>query len=252
MSQHWNATLYDNAHDFVAKFGEGIFSWLQPQKGEHILDLGCGTGDLTPKIQAAGATVVGVDSSIDMIKAAKKKFPKIDFQQADARNLPFSASFDAIFSNAVLHWIPEKEAVVTNMYQSLKKGGRIVLEFGGKDNNQQIWDVLKMVLQKRGYPENAKIDFFYFPAIGEYATLLEKQGFRVTRAAHFDRPTPLKGNNGIKDWLLMFGDNFFPNIPAAEKGVILEEIQAALKATHFINEQWVADYKRIRVMAIKE
>lgn len=251
MSQHWNAKLYDNSHDFVAKFGEGIFSWLQPKEGENILDLGCGTGDLTPKIQAVGATVIGVDSSMEMIQAAQAKFPEIDFQQADARNLPFSASFDAIFSNAVLHWIPEKEKVITSMYESLKKGGRIVLEFGGKDNNQQIWEVLKMVLQKRGYPENANISFFYFPSIGEYAPLLEKQGFRVVRAEHFDRPTPLKGANGIKDWLLMFGDNFFPNIPRTEKEIILEEIQSTLKPTHFIDGQWIADYKRIRVMAIK-
>lgn len=252
MSQHWNAKLYDNSHDFVAKFGEGIFSWLQAQKGENILDLGCGTGDLTPKIQAAGAKVIGVDNSLEMIQAAQAKFSEIDFQQADARNLPFSSSFDAIFSNAVLHWIPEKEKVITSMYQSLKKGGRIVLEFGGKDNIQQMWNALKMVLEKRGYSENANIYFWYFPSIGAYTTLLEKQGFRVVRAEHFDRPTPLKGANGIKDWFLMFTDNFFSNISATEKEIILEEIQSTLKPTHFINGQWVADYKRIRVMAIKE
>jgi len=251
MSQHWNASLYDNSHDFVAKFGEGIFSWLQPLKGESILDLGCGTGDLTPKIQAAGATVIGVDSSIEMIQAAQAKFPKINFQQADARNLPFSASFDAIFSNAVLHWIPEKETVINSMYQSLKKGGRIVLEFGGKDNIQQMWNSLKIVLQKRGYSENANISFWYFPSIGAYTTLLEKQGFRVVRAEHFDRPTPLKGSNGLKDWFLMFTDNFFSNIPLSEKEVILEEVETTLKATNFIDGTWYADYKRIRVMAIK-
>lgn len=251
MSQHWNATLYDSSHDFVAKFGEGIFSWLQPQSGEHILDLGCGTGDLAPKIQACGVKVLGVDSSAEMIATAKAKFPTIDFQQADARDLPFSSQFDAIFSNAVLHWVPEKEKAIASMYRSLKKGGRIVLEFGGKDNIQQIWTALKMVLQKRGYAENANISFWYFPSIGAYATLLEEQGFSVVRAEHFARPTLLKGENGLKDWLLMFTDNFFAGIAAGEKADILEEIATALKPTHFVDGQWVADYKRIRVMAVK-
>ena len=251
MTQHWNATLYDASHDFVAKFGEGIFSWLQPQPGENILDLGCGTGDLTPKIQAGGAKVLGVDSSMEMVVAAKAKFPTIPFQQADARNLPFSNQFDAIFSNAVLHWVPEKEKAIASMYQSLKKGGRMVVEFGGKDNIQQIWTALKMVLEKRGYAQNANISFWYFPSIGEYTTLLENQGFRVVRAEHFDRPTPLKGENGLKDWLLMFTDNFFAGITASEKVDILEDIETALKPTHFVNGQWVADYKRIRVMAVK-
>lgn len=251
MTQHWNATLYDNSHDFVAKFGVGIFSWLQPKVGEHILDLGCGTGDLTPKIAATGAKVLGVDSSAEMVVAAKAKFPTISFQQADARNLPFSNQFDVIFSNAVLHWIPEKEKAIASMYQSLKKGGRIVVEFGGKANIQQIWTALKVALQKRGYAQNANISFWYYPSIGEYATLLENEGFRVVRAEHFDRPTPLKGENGLKDWLLMFCDNFFTGISAIEKEVILDEIETALKPTLFVDGQWVADYKRIRVMAVK-
>ena len=252
MSQFWKAALYDNSHDFVAKFGEGILSWLEPKAGETILDLGCGTGDLTPQIAESGATVLGVDSSAEMIQAAKEKFPTITFQQADARSLPFSNSFDAIFSNAVLHWVPEKEKAIESMYQSLKKGGRIVVEFGGKDNIQQMWTALKKNLQKRGYTQNANISFWYFPSIGEYATLLEKQGFRVMQAEHFDRSTPLKGANGMKDWFLMFTDNFFTGISEKEKAAILEETQADLRPTHFMEGNWFADYKRIRILAIKE
>jgi len=252
MSQFWKTKLYDNSHDFVAKFGEGIFSWLQPKKGEDILDLGCGTGDLTKKIQEAGAKVIGIDSSAEMIAAAKVKFPSIPFHQEDAKHLPFVEAFDAIFSNAVLHWVPEKEKAISSMYNSLKKGGRMVVEFGGKDNIQQMWNALKNSLQKHGYTQNASIAFWFFPSIGEYSSLLEKQGFRVVQAAHFDRPTPLKGDDGMKDWFLMFADNFFPNIPLAIKNEILEETQAALKATHFKNGAWSADYKRIRVIAVKE
>lgn len=252
MSQFWNSQLYDNSHDFVSKFGEGIFSWLQPQAGENILDLGCGTGDLTKKIKDAGATVIGLDSSPEMIATAKVKFPNINFQVGDARQLPFEESFDAIFSNAVLHWIPEKEKAISSMYQSLKKGGRMVVEFGGKDNIQQMWNALTDNLRKYGYVKNATISYWYFPSIASYSSLLEKQGFRVIQAAHFDRPTPLKGANGMKDWFLMFSENFFPNVPLTVKNEILEATQEELSLSHFKDGVWYADYKRIRIIAVKE
>ncbi len=148
--------------------------------------------------------------------------------------------------------MPEKEKAIASIYQALKKGGRMVVEFGGKDNIQQIWTALKKELEQRGCSENANIAFWYFPSIGEYATLLEKQGFSVIKAAHFDRPTPLKGEDGLKNWFLMFTQNFFSGISASEKEDILAAVQASLKATHFADGQWVADYKRIRIMAIKK
>src|ERR1044072_2436668 len=100
----WNSSLYDKSHDFVSKYGEGILSYLNPKSTETILDLGCGTGDLTKQIFIAAAHVIGVDSSADMIAKAKSKFPEIEFYQMDARKLKFDILFDAIFSNAVLHW----------------------------------------------------------------------------------------------------------------------------------------------------
>jgi trans-aconitate methyltransferase len=248
----WNTTLYDKSHDFVSKYGEGILSYLNPKSGETILDLGCGTGDLTKEIFLKGARVIGTDSSADMITKAKSKFPEIEFYQMDARSLKLGLQFDAIFSNAVLHWIPEKEIVIGKMYTHLRDNGRIVLEFGGKGNNQQMLKALRDVFVKRGYADNAKIDFWYYPSIGEYATELEKQNFRVLHAEHFDRITPLKGNQGIKDWFLMFGDYFFVDISNEEKDDILNEVQDKLKATHFIDGVWNADYKRIRIVAVKE
>lgn len=252
MSQFWNTQLYDGQHDFVAQFGTGIYEWLSPQKGEQILDVGCGTGDLTKKIQEDGANVIGVDSSLEMVNAAKAKFSAINFQQADARDLPFHNAFDAVFSNAVLHWIPEKEKAIASIHQALKKGGRMVVEFGGKGNIQQMWTALKKELVQRGHTPNANIAFWYFPSIGEYSTLLEKQGFRVLRASHFDRPTSLKGADGMKDWFLMFAENFFSGISASEKADILTAVQTSLRETHFVNGGWMADYKRIRIMAVKE
>ncbi len=248
----WNSALYDQSHDFVSKYGEGILSYLNPKPGETILDLGCGTGDLTNEIFLAGAKVIGVDSSAEMIESAKSKFPSIEFYQMDARELKFDIQFDAIFSNAVLHWIPEKEKVIQSMYSHVNKNGRIVLEFGGKGNNQQMLKALRDVFKNRGYSENAKIDFWYYPSIGEYATELERKNFRVIHAEHFDRITPLKSNQGIKDWFLMFGDNFFVDISSPIKEDILNEVQDKLKETHLVNGVWNADYKRIRIVALKQ
>ena len=247
----WNASLYDGSHKFVSQYGQGILSYLDPKPAERILDLGCGTGDLTKEIFFSGAGVIGVDSSAEMITTAKSKFPEIAFHQMDARELKFDVRFDAIFSNAVLHWIPEKEEVIKNMFSILKENGRIVLEFGGKGNNQGMLDALKEVFKKRGYPHNAQIDPWYFPSIGEYATELEKQNFRVLKAEHFDRNTPLDGKDGIRNWFLMFGDNLFVNILPEERETILNEVQDKLAATHFANGVWNADYKRIRIVAVK-
>jgi trans-aconitate methyltransferase len=247
----WNAAFYDQSHSFVSQYGKGILSYLNPGQGEIILDLGCGTGDLTNEIFLSQANVIGVDSSHEMIMTAKSKFPEIEFYQMDARHLKFDFQFDAIFSNAVLHWIPEKEMVIKGMYSVLKENGRIVLEFGGKGNNQQMLATLREAFVKRGYYDNAAMDFWYFPSVGEYAAELEKQNFRVVHAEHFDRITPLKSNEGIKDWFLMFGDNFFAGIPLAEKEHILDEVQDKLRATHFVDGIWNADYRRIRIVAIK-
>jgi trans-aconitate methyltransferase len=247
----WNSTLYDNSHDFVSKHGKGILSYLNPKPTETILDLGCGTGDLTGEIFLTSAKVIGIDSSSDMIAKAKSKFPKIEFHQMDVRELKLKTRFDAIFSNAVLHWIPETEMVIEKMYSHLNDNGRIVLEFGGKGNNQQMLKALKDVFIKRGYVNNAKINCWYYPSIGEYSTELEKQNFRVVHAEHFDRITPLKGDQGIKDWFLMFGEYLFTGISDTERDDILNEVQDNLKATHFIDGGWNADYKRIRIVAVK-
>ena len=248
----WNSVLYDKSHDFVSKYGHGILSYLNPKPEETILDLGCGTGDLTNEIFLSGAKVIGVDSSAEMIESARNKFAHIEFLQMDARALKFEILFDAIFSNAVLHWIPEKEKVIEKMHLHLKSNGRIVLEFGGKGNNQQLIAALRKVLKERGYHNNSKTDFWYFPSIGEYSTELEKMNFRVVHAEHFDRMTPLKSNQGIKDWFLMFGDYFFVGISADIKEDILNEVQESLKETHLVDGVWYADYKRIRIVAIKQ
>lgn len=249
----WNTSLYDKKHDFVFKYGEYLVQMLTPQEGERILDIGCGTGYLTNLIAASGAFVTGMDNSIDMIAKARNEYPHLPFRLASVTDFDFNESFDALFSNAVLHWVTEKEQAIKCMYDNLKPGGRLVLEMGGKGNVEKITGALKQALLKHGYKQQAGREIWYFPSVSEYTGLLERQGFRVTYAAHYNRETELKDTQqGIKDWVNMFGGAFLEGIDAGAKDAILEEVQGTLRQTQFRNQRWYADYKRLRVVAIKE
>lgn len=251
--QKWDTKLYDEKHDFVFKFGEDLVQLLDPKKGERILDLGCGTGYLSQLIADAGARVTGIDHSAEMIAKAQEVYPGIDFRVGSATDFHFTEPFDAVFSNAVLHWVKDKQSAIDCIYENVKPGGRLVLEMGGKDNVRSIMDASKKVLAKYGRHSSAVDEIWYFPSLGEYATLLENSGFRVKYATHYDRETELKDNTrGIKDWLGMFGGSFFQGIPGAEKNEMLEEIQEMLRPTQFRNGRWWADYKRLRIAAVKQ
>jgi trans-aconitate methyltransferase len=249
----WNASLYDDKHSFVFKFGEDLVNLLKPQPHERILDLGCGTGYLTSVIASSGASVVGIDNSIEMVTKAKTEYPQIDFQVQSATEFHFAENFDAVFSNAVLHWIQEKEKVVELTYKCLKKNGRFVFEMGGKNNVDKIIKALQKSLSKHGYVQNTDISLWYFPSIGEYASLLESKGFRVTFALHYDRETKLSDDkNGIKDWLKMFASAYLNGIDENDKEGILSDTQAMLESTNCRNGSWYADYKRLRMVAVKQ
>jgi len=250
---NWNTNLYEDKHSFVFKYGEDLISMLAPQAGERILDLGCGTGHLTHRISLSGARVTGIDSSAAMIDKASAIFPDIDFRVMSATDLHFDETFDAVFSNAVLHWVLDKEAAVNSITQHLKTGGRLILEMGGKGNVEEIVVNIRKVLTRHGYYHNAAQQLWYFPSLGEYTSLLEKKGYRINYASHFDRPTELKDTeNGIKDWIKMFGNAFFENIPQERIDPVLEEIQEAVRPTNYRNHKWYGNYKRLRIEAIKQ
>jgi len=249
----WNASLYDDKHSFVFKYGEDLVHLLNPKPGERILDLGCGTGYLTNIIAESGAKVIGIDNSADMIAKAKSEYPKIDFEKFSATDFHFDSKFDAIFSNAVLHWVLEKEKAIDCMYENLKTNGRLVIEMGGKNNVQSIMNAIQKYASKY-LPESASsFKIWYYPSLSEYTSLLEARGFRVTYATHYDRETELKDPaNGIKDWIKMFGSSFLKNMDESVADKMLSEIQESLRPTNFRNEKWYADYKRLRVVAIKQ
>lgn len=250
-SMRWNAALYDSKHDFVYTFGEDLLRLLEAQPGEEILDLGCGTGHLTHMIAQRGAEVIGIDYSPHMIEKARAAYPRVSFLEMDATNLPYQDRFDAVFSNAVMHWIPEQEAAVAQIYQSLKKGGRFIMEMGGKHNIAHIIQAIKTALSRLGYEQQAALNPWYFPSLGEYASLLEAQGFEVKFACHFERETEVRGDNGINDWLMVFGQSFLQGIPEDDIPHIIQHVNEQLRPTNFRGGKWFAYYQRLRIVAYK-
>ena len=246
----WNTALYDGKNAFVWKHGRGVVELLAPQPGELILDLGCGTGHLTNQIAVAGAEVVGVDKSQSMIEEARRLYPNLRFEIADATDLHADQPFDAVFSNAAIHWMKDQPAVARCILGVLKPGGRFVAEFGGKGNIHAIRTALTHAVEAAGETINAEPFARYYPSIGEYATLLEAEGFRVTFATHFDRPTKLdEGEKGLRNWLFTFADNVIESLPEDKREGVIAQVERELRPTLFRDESWFADYRRIRIVA---
>jgi trans-aconitate methyltransferase len=245
----WDAGLYDDKHSFVWKLAAGVLELLDAKPGERILDLGCGTGHLTAKIAEAGARVVGVDRSPEMVRQAKEIYPALRFEVMDAREIAFDGDFDAVFSNATLHWIKEPEQVIARIKRSLRPGGRFVAEFGGKGNTGELLKAVQRAWTKLQIAGPAPHPWYY-PSVAEYAGLLEQQGFEVTHATLFDRPTPLDdGERGLRNWLEMFGSAFFEGLTDATRERLLLEIERESRPKLFRDDQWVMDYRRLRVVA---
>ena len=248
----WNAKLYDERHSFVSKYGSDVIELLSPQPGERILDLGCGTGDIAKKLFDIGVHVIGTDKSENMIEQAKAKYPEVTFLVKDAISLDYDNVFNAVFSNATLHWVQPPEKAIAGIYNSLIHGGRFVAEFGGKGNVQVITNEVIKQIKACGIEYHEENYPWYYPSIGEYSTLMESVGFRVVYASHFNRPTPLEGTDGLKNWINMFGNSLFDGVNQDRKDFIIANVENALKPILFKDGRWEADYKRIRVVGVKE
>lgn len=248
----WDSKLYDKQHHFVSDYGADVLQWLAPKAEEDILDVGCGTGQLAAQIAESGASVFGIDASPDMVATAQANYPEIGFEVVDATKLPYKQLFDAIFSNATFHWIENQYALVEGLYHSLKYGGRLVAEFGGKGNVKSITDAIALAAKNLGLADKIVHNFWFFPSISEYTTLLESKGFEVEQAWLFDRPTQLNGENGMYDWISQFAQHAFKNLNKDEAEAIKNLAVEILKPNYFINGVWMADYRRLRIKANKK
>jgi SAM-dependent methyltransferase len=245
LRQAWNAAGYDKNARFVSDLGLEVLGWLDPKRGERILDLGCGDGALTEKIAAAGASVTGVDTSLDFLLAARER--GLDVQEMDGQALTFRAEFDAVFSNAALHWMTAPDKVLTGIARALKPGGRFVAEFGGHGNVAAIVTALRSAaLAFGGEPSLAHP--WFFPSAAEYEMLLTEAGFHCKRLELKPRPTPLP--TGIEGWLMTFRKPFFDQFEGARRQAALEHAAGLLRPSLCDRAGvWTADYVRLRVAA---
>ncbi len=242
MTFAWDARNYEDQHSYVWKFGASLLELLQPRSGERILDVGCGTGQLTAEIAKFGADVIGLDSSEEMLRQARTNYPELTFVLADAAAFRFAQPFDAIFSNAALHWVKNAPAAVQSIAEALRTGGRFVAELGGRNNIASIQRAMRTVLG----PDADRRSPWFFPSIGEYASLLERHGLEVREASLFDRPTPLAGENAIENWLGMFC-----GLAGNSESARIPELVALLRPTQYRDGVWTLDYRRLRVQAEK-
>lgn len=240
----WDVERYQSRHSYVWEYGNSLTELLAAKPHERIVDLGCGAGHLTARIAESGATAIGIDRDPAMIAQARINFPHLQFQLADAASFPVEEPVDAIFSNAVLHWVTEPVPAVAAIAAALKAEGRFVAEFGGKGNVQAVLNAVRTCIPEARSP-------WYFPSIGEYAGILERQGLTVALAQLFERPTPLEGEDGLRDWLQMFGGKLFESIPPDQRLDVIREVERLLRSRLCGNGIWTIDYKRLRVIAYK-
>ncbi|MEE2759819.1 MAG: methyltransferase domain-containing protein [Pseudomonadota bacterium] len=244
--QTWDPASYAKSARFVSVLGTPVLDLLAPQNGERILDLGCGDGVLTKTIAEAGAQVLGIDSSAEQVAAACDK--GIDARLLSGAELDFNKEFDAVFSNAALHWIADQDALLEGVWDALKIRGRFVAEMGGAGNVASVRGSLYNALARRGI-EPTVFDPWYFPDAQEYRQRLESAGFSVERIALIDRPTAIPGS--LADWLDVFARSFLGAVEADERDALKDEVQDAVATKLYDGGQWTVDYVRLRFNAFK-
>jgi len=252
-SNSWNSELYQSSHAFVWKFGRDLLAMLAPMPGERILDVGCGPGQLTAEIAGSGAEVLGIDLSADMVAAARSNYPHLRFEVADIAAANYESEFDGVFSNAALHWVRDQQGAIIAIARALKPGGRFVFEMGGRGNIQHIWVAATQALAAMGVKNPETLSPWFYPSIGEYAPMLESRGLRVTFAVLFDRPTPLEGGErGLRTWLVMFGTFANRVLRPDQREEFMERIEALARPELYHEGEWTVDYKRLRMIAVKQ
>jgi SAM-dependent methyltransferase len=246
LRQDWRADRYAQHGHFVPALGQPVLELLKPLPGERILDLGCGDGVLTEKILASGAAVVGVDTAPDMVNAAKNR--GLDAHVMDGVSLRFNSEFDAVFSNAALHWMKsDPDAVIAGVARALKPGGRFVAEMGGHGCIAAITVAIVAVMARYAIDVRPLIPW-YFPTVADYQPRLERSGFIVDYIELIPRPTALPTN--MAGFLEVFAASLFAHLPAEQRMAARDEVIELLRLV-LCDEQgrWTGDYIRLRFAA---
>ena len=250
MAQTWDPEVYSRNGAFVHQLAGGVVEWLAVQPGERILDLGCGNGELAGKIAALGALVTGVDASAEMAAAARAR--GVNATVGNAESLPLADNeFDAVFSNAALHWVRNQDAMMAEVHRVLRSGGRFVAEMGGHGNIAAIRVALIAALKRHGLADRED-GVNYYPTVDGYTRRLERHGFRVERIALIPRPTPL-GEGGMAAWLRTFRKGVLDSLPEAIRESVVEEtVDLLAEALRDEEGNWTADYVRLRFTAVRD
>jgi SAM-dependent methyltransferase len=245
--QHWDPERYARVARFVADLGMPVVELLAPKPGERILDLGCGDGALTKKLADMGVLVVGVDASAEQVAAARRL--GLDARVVDAENLHLPPAFDAVFSNAALHWMKKPDAVIAGVRRALRPGGRFVGEMGGAGNVAACIAALTAAVARRGI-DPAPLNPWFFPTPEEYAAKLRAAGFTVRRVELFPRPTKLPTR--LADWFDTFAEAFLAAVAPTERAAVKAEAEAAAAPVlRKPDGSWFVDYVRLRFAAVK-
>ena len=249
-SQPWDASAYDRAFSYVNVLAASLLEWLAPRSGERILDLGCGTGDLTARIAETGAVVSGFDRDAGMIAQARTKFPSIPFDVRDGHAFALDAPVEAVFSNAALHWMTRADDVIRCVHGALVPGGRFVAEFGAGANVAAPIAALRSAVTARGI--DLPVLPWYFPTPAQHATRVEAGGFEIHRLDYFARPTALADGQTAADWWRMFGPSVLAQLPADQVDDILRQVDDML-APQIVDAdgRWIIDYVRLRFIAVR-
>ncbi len=245
-AQTWSAGTYETHARFVSDLAGDVMAWLNPKPGERILDVGCGDGVLTAELAGRGVDVLGIDTSADLLRAAAAR--GLSVQAMDGQALNFEAEFDAVFSNAALHWMRDGVAVVDGVWRALKPQGRFVAEFGGHGNVAAIVTALRAVAKLRGGDQELAGPWF-FPSPAIYREILEARGFTVARIGLFPRPTALK--TGMAEWLKLFRKPFFEQFENEAENALAEAVELLRPSLCDGHGNWTADYIRLRAEAVK-
>jgi trans-aconitate methyltransferase len=249
VTQTWAPEAYRTKAAFVAKLGRDLIALLDPKRGERVLDLGSGTGELTAELGASGASVLGLDASPEMVEAARRSLPGIEFVVGDGQALEYDAEFDGVFSNAALHWMPDAGAVARGIARALKPKGRFVAEFGGAGCVAAISEVAAIELRARGRDPQA-FPRWYFPSVVEYAGVLDRAGLEPRLLHLFERPTPLEGEDGLAEWLGIFMTRARENLGPEWPGFVANVVERCRPRLHR-DGVWFVDYVRLRLSAVR-